>query len=98
LKKKIKGEIKMKATELIGKTVIRTVPTSSGDWSFTSSPIKILYATEDHVVVGKAKGDTFGILNRKAFVLDKRWVDGWKDYEEIQHIIDKHEEIPNKTK
>ena len=74
----------MNAKELIGKTAIRTGATRLGDNSYTDTPVRILHATDTHVVtehVLEWERRTFG---SEPHVLNYTWCDDkWIDYEEL---------------
>lgn len=93
----------MRAEELIGKLAIRTKPVELGkdifgnrsrDYSYTSTPIRIVNATNEHVVF-----DYKGTDAEKAFthvhVLDNRWADNnWIEY---KSLFNKKTEEENKN-
>ena len=70
----------MKATELIGKKVLRT----KGD-DFTEFPIIILAATDTHIVFDDDPYSTANINTENFMVLDQNWCDdNWVDYDELE--------------
>lgn len=78
----------MKASEFVGKRAIRTAPTASGDYSYTTEPLKILKVTESHIVVEHQcpflKGDVS--------ILGNRWLDdNWTSYDDLMSGIEKEE-------
>lgn len=87
----------MEAKKLIGKLAIRTKPIILGrnnftgkecyDFSYTTSPIRILKVTENHILMtSKSIGDE-KIFVEDIHILDRRWVDdNWEDYEELIKI------------
>ena len=77
----------MKATELIGKTAIRTnyATRVNGlkDDSYTDRPIVIKYATDTHIVFTYTKNYTF-YNSGKFNVLNYEFCDdNWIDYDEL---------------
>lgn len=65
----------MEIKELIGKYAIRTGPTANGDYSYTSSPIKILFADEFNIVAQ----DTDPFFKNHSMVLPREWIDkNWR--------------------
>jgi hypothetical protein len=78
----------MKASEFVGKLAIRTAPTTFGDYSYTTEPLKILKVTENHVVVEHQcpflKGDVC--------ILNSRWLDdNWTSYDDLMNEVEKEE-------
>ncbi len=74
----------MRATELIGKEVIRTAPTSHGDYSFTSNPIIIINATDEHIIYKYPSDNCLGYFDSREKILNFTWCDdNWIDYEEL---------------
>lgn len=58
------------------------------DYSFSSSPIIILVATENHIVYSRTE-DEQKIFGNKPSVLDRRWCDdNWTDYDELMKLAD----------
>ena len=83
----------MKARDLIGKLAIRTNPIILGenfitgkanyDYSYTTSPIKILKVTDNHIVYNYS-GTSEEKIFEGQYILDKRWIDdNWEDYEKL---------------
>jgi hypothetical protein len=74
--------------ELVGRNAIRTKPIIGSDegWGYCTNPMKILAATEYHIVCER---------NRMKFLLDSRYIDNcWTDYEELMKLADKeHVEV-----
>ncbi len=71
----------MKAEELIGKRAIRTAPTSNGDYSYFSDPLRIINATNTNIV---AECRNIGSKGYHIINLDCRWCDdNWCDYDEL---------------
>lgn len=74
----------MRATELIGKKVIRTAPTSHGDYSYTSNPIIIINATDEHIIYKYPSNNCFNYFENKERVLNFTWCDDkWIDYKKL---------------
>ena len=84
----------MKANKLINKLAIRTRPVKLGinsitgeilyDYSFTTSPIRILKVAENHIVYDLKNTSEEVIFGERTLVLDDRWIDdNWTDYEEL---------------
>lgn len=75
-----------KIHSLVGKRVVRTKPaTSRGreDWSYTTTPIKILKVSADHIVF-QSSFDSKDIR-----LLDIEWIDDcWTDYDELVEGLD----------
>jgi len=87
----------MKANELIGKLAIRTNPISCGknfmtgktnyDYSYTTTPIRILKVTDNHILTNYKGTKEENIFGDDIHILDKRWLDdNWIDYEELIKI------------
>lgn len=77
----------MKATELIGKTAIRTTyathPNGIQDNSYTDTPIKIEKATDSHIIYTFLKED-FCYNSGKLYILNHDFCDNnWIDYDEL---------------
>ena len=78
----------MKATELIGKLAIRNKPTERfGDRSYMDEPLRIVHATDNHVIVGFV--DNFMHMSPTS-ILDDDWIDGWEDFAPLQEKIDEY--------
>lgn len=84
----------MKAKELVGKLAIRKKPIKLGicdftgeynyDYSHTTSPLRILKVTDEHIIVDYKGTDEEVIFGNKVHILDERWNDdNWIDYEEL---------------
>jgi hypothetical protein len=77
----------MFANELVGKLAVRTKATRLGDNSYTTNPVRIVKATESHVVVKFTKEDQMARLvglTSKTHILNYTFCDdGWTDYEEL---------------
>lgn len=84
-----------KLKELIGKLAIRNEPVKLGkdfygnetyDYSYTTTPIRILKVTENHIVYDR-KGTNEEKIFKETSILDKRWVDdNWISYNELMKI------------
>lgn len=84
----------MKATELIGKKAVRTQPIyhiSDGgfmamglvkkpDYTYTTEPIKILKATDSHIIVER---DCFDGTKKQVILNILFCDDNWCDYDEL---------------
>jgi len=74
----------MEAKDLVGKLAIRTGPVAYGDWSYTTSPIKIVKVTDAHIVVSYEGTDEGKIFDTDLFILNTHWLDDkWTDYEKL---------------
>lgn len=83
----------MKAKELEGKLAIRTKPVilrindflnPTKDYSYTTSPIKILKVTENHILYSYEGTYEEKIFNKEIHILDNRWIDdNWVSYDEL---------------
>lgn len=74
--------IKIKAKELIGKKAVRTGPTESGDYSYTTKPLKIVNVTDTHIACEFTEESMFD--TGEIHLFNKKWLDGkWTSYEEI---------------
>jgi len=88
----------MHAHQLIGKLAIRTSAMESQvdinmlsvgvavrqDWSYTTDPIRILAATEHHIVFEYPDNH---VLSGKKYLLNILWVDDcWTDYEALMAL------------
>lgn len=90
----------MYANQLIGKKAIRVKPVPLGtyggfglfgeveqnyDYSYTSDPIIILAATENHIVYKYPENHHFASTDKH--ILDSRWCDdNWTDYDELLEL------------
>lgn len=82
-----------KLKNLEGKLAIRTKPVNLGknfigeycyDYSYTSSPVRILKVTESHIVYDRVGTGEEKIFGNKKSILDKRWIDdNWTSYDEL---------------
>lgn len=82
-----------KLKKLEGKLAIRKKPIILGDniwgnknydYSYTSSPIKIVKVTENHLLTSHEGTKEEKIFGKDIHILDKRWIDdNWIDYEEL---------------
>jgi hypothetical protein len=103
--------VKMRANELIGKNAIRTQPVydlvengfgimSSGlvkkpDYRFTTEPIKIIKATEYHILAERKNYD--GSIKQE--LLNSRYCDeNWVDYDELMDLDGAYKIQQNKIK
>lgn len=85
--------------ELIGKLAVRTAPIDYGpsdgglfgdtivavnnDYSYTTDPIRILAATESHIVYQRQEP----MFEGKPMLLNSRWVDNnWTDYDALMAL------------
>ena len=86
--------------QLIGKLAVRTKPVDYGerdsffggtktkieDYSFSSSPIKIMGATENHIIYKYVKSEE-KLFGEEIRLLDHRWIDNnWTNYEELLEL------------
>ena len=87
----------MEAKNLIGKLAIRKKPIKLGicdftgecnyDYSYTTSPIRILKVTDEHIIYNHKATDEESIFGDKVCILDSRWNDdNWTDYEKLIKI------------
>jgi len=77
----------MYAKELIGKRAVRTAP-ANGDNSYRTTPIKIVKATETHIVYKyDGMSGIFASLGDKVNLLNSDWNDNnWIDYDELVNL------------
>lgn len=73
--------------ELIGENALRTKPVDlkngNKDYSFTTSPLRILAVTENHIVVEILDS----IHEDKKHILDLRWLDNnWSRYDDLMNL------------
>jgi len=84
----------MELKKLEGKLAIRKEPIFLGlddmtrkknyDYSFTTSPIKILKVTDNHIVYNYEGTKEEKFFGKEPSILNKRWIDyNWIDYEEL---------------
>ncbi len=90
----------MKATELIGKLAIRTKPVFLGfeglrencDYSYTTTPIRILKVTDNHIIYNHVGTSEEKIFGKKKHILNLRWLDNnWTDYNKLMKLDSKKE-------
>lgn len=77
----------MRATELVGKVAIRTGPNYNNDHSYCSYPVKILMATESHVMI-EYVGREANMFSSTPHLLNCAFCDDkWADAEGIFKVL-----------
>ncbi len=97
----------MKAKKLINKLAIRTKPILLGyqdfighenyDYSYTTTPIRILKVTDNHIIYNYKGTKEEEIFEKETYILDNRWLDdNWEDYEKLINLETKLERSEEK--